>query len=178
MIIATTDALVKLVTDTFPKDILKEVDKLPGRLNDEMLNRFMTTQPSVYFAFVGGRSSTQSHDARIDANWVAYVVTGREDDPRVPGPDNIMDVLIPLIHNHTITDVGTLICNRIDNLFSIGKDKKGARVHAITFSIPNFSFDYQVDLTKLNNFVTYYADHSMAVGNDEPKAEDTIVLPQ
>jgi len=178
MIVATTDALVKLVTDNFPTGILKEVGKLPGRLNDEMLKRFMTTQPSVYFAFVGGRPSMQSQDARFDASWVAYVVTGREDDPRVPGPDDIMDVLIPLIHNHTIVDVGTLLCKGIDNLFSIGKDKKGARIHAVTFTLPNFAFDYQVDLTKLNGFITYYADHSMADGNDEPKAEDTVVLPQ
>jgi len=178
MIVATTNALVKLVADNFPANLLKEVASLPGRLDDQVLSRFMTSQPAVYFTFVGGRASGQSSDARIDANWVAYVITGRKDDPRVPGPDDIMDALIPLLHNHTIVDVGTLICSRIDNLFSIEKDKKNARIHAVTFTIPNFAFSYQVDMSKLAGFVTYHAEHSMAPGNDEPPAVDEITLPQ
>ncbi|MBL1321512.1 MAG: DUF1834 family protein [Methylophaga sp.] len=178
MIIKTTQALVDLVKANFPAGIIKTVDTLPGRLDDAMLKRFLLVQPAIYFAFIGGRGNGQSHDVRLDVNWVAYVITGMNDSAHVPGPDDIINVLAPLIHGHTITDVGTLFCTRIDNLFSIGKDKSGARVHALTFSMPNFSFDYSPDYGALNDFITYHAEHSMTAGDDEPLAIDELTLPQ
>lgn len=178
MIIQTTQALVDLVIDSFPAHTLKTVATLPGRLDEAMLKRFLITQPAIYFAFIGGRGNGQSHDVRIDANFVAYVITGFNDSPHVIGPDDIINVLAPLIHGHTLDDVGTLLCTGIDNLFTIGKDKSGARVHAVTFSLPNFSFDYTPDYGALNDFIRYHAEHSMAAGDDEPTAIDNLTLPQ
>lgn len=178
MIIQTTQALVDLVKTNFPSGIIKTVDTLPGRLDEAMLKRFLITQPAIYFAFIGGRGNGQSHDVRIDATFVAYVITGFNDSPHVIGPDDIINVLAPLVHGHTLPDIGTLLCTGIDNLFSIGKDKNGARVHAVTFSLPNFSFDYEPDYGALNDFITYHAEHSMAPGDDEPLAIDELTLPQ
>ena len=157
---------------------LRVTEALPGRLTDDVLRRFMTNAPGVYFTFIGGRNPRQATDAMLDSMWAAYVVTDRNDDPRVLGPSEIIDVLVPLLHGHTITDIGTLQFERVENLFNISKDKLGAKVYAVTFSIPGIGFPYEADMTTLNDFITYHAEHSMAEGTDEPAAIDEITLPQ
>jgi len=178
MIISTTQQIIDLIKASALKTKLRDIDELPGRLTDEILNRWMTTTPSVYVAFVGGREAGDSNDAAFNASWVVYVVTDPKNDARVLGPDDILNVMVPVLHGATITDVGTLRASRIDNLFSIKKDKKGARVHAVTLTIPNFTFEYTMDLNALSNFKTYHAEHSMAPGNDEPAAVDNVTLDQ
>jgi len=176
MIDETTDSLIKLIEDRFPPGVLKEVGKLDGRLDDAMLKRFLIKQPAVYFTFVGGRSTTASDVFRIDANWVAYIVTGSRQHEI--SPEQIISALAPLLNGHTIKGVGTIFCNRVENLFSISKDRKAARIHAISLTIPNYSFGYEADMSDLENFITYHAEHSLTEGDAEPAAIDEITLPQ
>jgi len=178
MIISTTQQIINLINASALKGKLRDVDELPGRLTDQILDRWLTTTPAIYVAFVGGREAGDYNDATFNANWVVYVVTDPNNDARVLGPDDILNVIMPLLHGANITDVGTLRASRIDNLFSIKKDKKGARVHAVTLTIPNFAFEYTMDLNALNGFVTYHAEHSMAPGEDEPAAVDNVTLDQ
>jgi len=178
MIVSTTQKIIDLIKASAIAQNLRDVDELPGRLTDEILNRWMTTTPAVYVAFVGGRESGNNQDATFNASWVVYVVTDPKNDARVIGPDDILNVIVPQLHDNTIQDVGTLRANRIDNLFSIKKDKKGARVHAVTLTIPNFAFEYTMDLDALSNFKTYRAEHSIVPGDDEPAAVDEVNLPQ
>jgi len=178
MIISTTQQIINLIKASALKTKLRDVDELPGRLTDEVLNRWMTTTPSIYVAFVGGREAGDFNNATFNASWVVYVVTDPKNDERVLGPDDILNVVVPALHGETITDVGTIRASRIDNLFSINKDKKGARVHAVTLTIPNFAFEYTMDLNALSNFETYHAEHSMAPGEDEPAAIDNETIPQ
>lgn len=178
MIVKTTDDLIALVNANFPSGLLKKVDKLPGQLNDAILTRFLVQQPAVYFAFIGGRGKGDTNSARINASWGCYVITDVQQNQHSVSVDQILDALVPLIHGHTIKGVGTFTCTAINNLFSKKFDEKGAQVHAITFTLPNLSFDYTPDMSALSNFVTYHAEHSLAEGSDEPEAIDHITLEQ
>ncbi len=178
MIISTTQQIIDLIKGSPIKSKLRDIDELPGRLTDQILDRWMTVTPAIYVAFVGGREAGDYQDATFNANWVVYVVTNPKNDERVIGPDDILNIIVPLLHGHTFDDVGTLRASRIDPLFSIKKDKKSIRVHAVTLTIPNFVFEYQADLTALSDFETYHAEHSMAPGDDEPAAVDDVTLPQ
>jgi len=178
MIVKTTNDLIELVKTNFPSGLLKAVDKLPGQINEAMVTRFLVHQPAVYFAFIGGNGKGDANEARINASWGCYVITDVKQHKNSVSVDQIIDALVPLIHGHTIDGVGTFRCTAINNLFSKKFDEAGAQVHAITFVLPNLSFNYQPDMTALGNFVTYHAEHSLVAGDDEPTAIDHITLEQ
>jgi len=174
------DNLIALVKSTLPNK-LKEVKSLPGALNKELLKILMAASPAVYFAFLGG---PRGRGDEIDGIWAMYMVTALGDevqrrvgDARVMGAYDLIDILLPVVHEHNIPDVGSLKFKQVQNLFSTGLDKEGVTLYAATFSLP-MPIEYQADLTQLDDFITYSADHSMAPGNDEPAAQDLVILDQ
>jgi phage gp37-like protein len=174
------DNLIALVNATLP-NVLRVVQSVPGQLTEQVLKAMFASAPAVYVAFLGGRNK----DAYSwTASFAVYAVTGQGDqdqrrsgDARVIGAYDIMQALIPTINNHTVTDVGTLRFERVQNLFNLALDKQGLTVYPMTFNI-DLSMEYRINTDTLNAFVTYHAEHSLVPGNNEPAAIDNVTLEQ
>ena len=175
--------LIALVNETMPGK-LKKVAALPGQLNEALLKIIMAASPAVYFSYLGGSASKRYEQNGI---WAMYLVTADGDinarrggDKRVIGAYDLIEFLLPVVNEHQIrnvTDVGFMKFKQLQNLFTTGLDKQGVTIYAATFEL-SMPLEYQADVNSLSDFITYSADHSMAPGNDEPAAQDQVILLQ
>ncbi len=188
-VIATIeDSIIQSVKDELMQsgnEKINVVDSLPGSWSYDLLKRVLQKAPAVYVAFLGGKSAHTSSDVVIDGRFDVYVVTKQADEEtrrrgnaRVIGAYDIIETIVPVINSKTIADVGTLNFVNINNLFGEAMLDLGGTVYAATFSIPKLVLPYEADLSALDDFITYHADHSMAPGPDEPAAEDDVTLEQ
>jgi len=179
-IIAVEDHIVNAAQQVFKTGL--KIDTLPSALNLGLL-KTLITKPGIYVVFLGGPGSNGFINGRFDV----YIITRHlgNDEARRRGSStnkgayDIIAVLADLLHDDPVPKVGTLMLKGVKNLFSMQLEENfKAAMYAMTFELPNMPFPRQDDLSALANFETYYAEHSMAEGDDEPDAIDQLTLDQ
>jgi phage gp37-like protein len=165
---------------------LRAVDSLPGVWTDETIAQLLRTRPGAYVSFLGGGASArQGNTAAVEARWAVYGVTGhasgqaarRRGHPTEIGAYEILETVIPLLHNHVVPDVGTLVLREVNNLFTERADLEGLAIYAAIFSLP-MGFEVVPDPAGLAPFVTFH--HELAVGQtpDTVNPEGRVTLEQ
>ena len=164
---------------------VREMEALPGRMSLRVLQTIAALAPAVYVAYLGGRTRGAAQDGVSHAAvFAVYIVVDHADsktrgrgDARQIGAYDILNVLLPMLNNFTIKDVGTMQFKGIENLFSVELDKQGVLIYAATFEVP-MSFEYLADETALSGFITYSAIHAISPDPDVPTSQDQITLDQ
>lgn len=169
-IIKVEDHLVSETKALFG-NTLKRVDVLPNALNLGLLKSMIATAPAVYFAFLGGRKGqTDSEGATINGRFSAYIITRhvgndearRRGDATTIGAYDIIGQLIPQLHDSVVPDVGRLVLENVQNLFSMQLEETfKAALYALTFEVPNMPFPYQADLASMADFATFDAQYDI-----------------
>jgi phage gp37-like protein len=184
MIGTTEDNLIALVKAEFGSK-LRLVDSLPGDWSDDMLKSLIISAPAVYLAFLGGPKITNSDTiVGIDSRWSFFAITAhasgqkarRRGDSLQIGAYEIISRLIPVVHNHTVPDIGTITLVSIDDLFNGNIDSKGVSLWAALFTMPMY-FDPSTNLGSLDDFETFHADWDIAGLGGEIRPETEIQLP-
>lgn len=162
------------------------VDSLPGDWDDEMLNRLQRMAPCVLVAFAGGgpASPGAGFEARIDSQWLVYVVTAhpsgeaarRRGNAQGVGAYEILSrLVIPVLHNHVVPGVGSLALGPVQNLYTGAVDGKGLAVYAAAFQLP-LGFPVPLDADGLDDFATFAAQFDIPpTGSSD--AADVVTLP-
>lgn len=202
MTIATSeDALVALIKDTLGTKV-KAVESLPGNWDDDTLKRLLRAVPGVFLVWAGGQTNDRSSgmSGMVNGSWLVYVVTGhasgeaarRRGDGQQVGAYELLEVLIPLLNGYTITAVGTLSLQRVENLYSGTVDRQGVTVYGLTFTMP-MAWPTEVDVSTLDPFQTFAAQTDVPpfssaaehqkwlagdYGTSNPDARDTVAIPQ
>lgn len=166
-IIAVEDHIVNTTKRAF-KNTLRAVEVLPNALNLALLKTILPMAPAVYATFLGGRNGTVDTDgATINGRFDVYVITRhvgndsarRRGDSTTIGAYQIIERLIPELHDSNIADIGRLRLTNVQNLFSIQLEETfKSALYALTFEVPNMPFSYQVDMDSLDNFEHFHAD--------------------
>ncbi len=181
--ITLTENEIIAVCDAALNGKVRGMESLPGRMSLSVLKKIAARAPAVYVAYLGGNKSGPAvrDTATHRAVFAIYIVTDRTDGRRGSGRKigayDIINTLVPALNDHSVPEVGTLESKAVENLFSVELDRSGVSIYAATFQIP-MTFDYQLDETALDNFITYHAEHSMTPGDDEPAAIDSVQLTQ
>lgn len=162
------------------------VDSLPGDWDDQMLARLQRMAPCVLVAFVGGGpTTTGSHaEARINSQWLVYVVTShpsgeaarRRGNAQGLGAYEILSrLVIPVLHNHAVPGVGSLALGPVENLYTGTVDGKGLAVYAAAFELP-LGFPVPLDPATLDDFATFAAQYDIPPAGSTDAA-DVVTLP-
>ncbi len=180
--ITTIEDSIIAASNTALQKKVRDMESLPGRMSLQVLKKIAANAPAVYVAYLGGRKGKAITGVAMHQGVFAiYIITERIDSrrgsARKMGAYDIINILVPVLNDHKVTDVGTLEFQRIENMFSVELDKQGVSIYAAVFEIP-ITLEYQLDETTLSDFITYSATHSMAPGEDEPDAEDNVQLAQ
>jgi len=150
---------------------LRAVEVLPNALNLALLKTILPLAPAVYTTFLGGRPGTVDTDgATINGRFDVYIITRhvgndsarRRGDSTTIGAYQIIERLIPDLHDSNITDIGRLRLTNVQNLFSIQLEETfKSALYALTFELPNMPFSYEVDMDSLDNFEHFHADYDI-----------------
>lgn len=197
---STEDDLIDTLTAAVG-DAKLRVDSLPGDWDDDMHRRLLRLAPCLLVAFTGAvpMGNGTGHVPELLGQWAVYVVTAhpsgegarRRGNAQGLGAYEIIErLVVPVLHNHVVADVGTLTLDRVDNLYTGTVDRQGLAVYAVTFRLP-MAFDL-AGSDDLANFATFAArydipPHASGVvhqqwlggneSNGKPDASDTVLLP-
>lgn len=182
---AVEDELVARVKNHFGNK-LRTVDILPGDWTDEMLERLIISAPAVYIACPGGpRIPNEDSLVGINSRWIFYAITAHASGEKARrlgdlvqiGAYDIVKRLIPLVHNYTIADVGTMDVVSADNLYNGTVDKKGVTLYAVLCNLP-MHFDTDAPLADLDAFESIHVDLDLAPADGNVDGQTDINLPQ
>lgn len=162
---------------------LKAVESLPADWDSDTFKRLLRMAPGAFVVFGGGAHADRNTGASIDGRFSVIAVTAhasgelvrRRGDSREIGAYEIVEIAVPLLHEHTIPDVGMLKLTGVDNLFTGELDRQGAAVYAATFSLP-ITFAPTLDPATLDDFLTFHADYDLAPTDTAIDATDTVTL--
>ncbi|WP_421793408.1 phage protein Gp37 [Hydrocarboniphaga effusa] len=164
---------------------VRDVATIPAEWDANLLERVLRALPGVFIAFVGGADKTPGGTtASFDAIFSVIAVTNhasgelarRRGDSRVIGAYDLIELLIPGLHKLKVPDVGTLIFQRVENLYTGALDKLGIAAYAALFAMP-LSFDTPVDESTLAPFETFTQTFAKPPAGD-PSPTLTTTLPQ
>jgi phage gp37-like protein len=198
-ILAAEDGLLaKIRAKLMPQGAAKvrSVEALDGAWDENTLKAVLLLVPAVFIFWSGGRPVPNARTATMDAEWIVYAVTSnasgaaarRRGDGKAVGAYELVDTLVPLLHNCTIDGVGTLKFAGAECLFNGKIDKQGVCCYAISFTMTD-SFPAEVDESALEPFETFAAfydtpphdneaQHRKWIDGDEseskPDAKDTV----
>ena len=180
------DLLVKRIKDHFDGR-LKAVESLPSDFDSGEFERILRSVPGVYISFGFGPAIRNYSQAAVQGRWAVICISGnaggekqRRHGSQVEiGAYEIMERVIPLLHDFTVEGVGTFTFTDSDNLYTGELDKKGVSMYAAVFTLP-MGFDQTVlDANSLNDFVTFDAIHDPAPQNAGViDIHDTVTLEQ
>jgi phage gp37-like protein len=165
---------------------LRTVDSLPGDWDADLLKRLLLCAPAVYVAFLGGPKLKETDTVvGIDGRWSLFAITGhasgnaarRRGDGREIGAYEIIERLVPALHNHTVPDVGAMKLVNVENLYSGTIDNRGVALYAAVFTLPMY-FPEILDSATLATFATFHADWDLAPADDAIDAADHVTLEQ
>lgn len=185
MIAAIEDDIIAVVKAAIGNK-LRTVDSLPGDWDADMLRRLLLSAPAVYVAFLGGPKIKEADAVvGIDGRWSLFAITGhasgnaarRRGDGREIGAYEIIERLVPRLHNRTVPDVGTMTLRDVENLYSGTIDNRGVALYSAVFTLPVY-FPEVLDETTLDIFATFHADWDHAPPDGQTDASDTVILPQ
>lgn len=188
MTLATLESTLITAAQTALGNAVRKVAPLPGAWSIDLLRQVLQTAPAVYVAFLGGGAAARPADAAvINARLGVYVCVNhaleaqrRLGTQQVIGAYEMIERLVPVLHNLVVPDIGTLRLVSIDNLFGEVVQELGGSVYGIILELPNLAFEYTADLASLDEFVTFHAeiDSTPADPDDNPIATDHVTLPQ
>lgn len=166
MIDALRDASALRAEGTSRKPVM--VDSLPGNWDDQMLREFLASPPALLTSFDGGTVG-DAGSAIVKSKWIVYVVTAhasgqaarRRGDALQAGAYELLElVVVPALHCLVIEDVGTLMLESIENVWTGQVERQGLAVYAAVFAL-------QMDLTakpaesELTPFETFFAQYDV-----------------
>ena len=199
-ILAIEDALIEVAKATLGNKV-KAVESLPGPWDEETLKRALRLVPGIYVLFAGCAPDRPGGETTIPKwTWVVYVATGhasgeaarRRGDSQQVGAYELLEVLVPRLHGHTVPGHGTLALVRIENLFRADAERQGVTVYAVTLEMV-MGFWLEADPATLDPFETFHGyvdipphetppEHRKWLAGDQaesrPEAEDNVSLPQ
>lgn len=160
------DRLLDIVRRTLGAAV-KTVDGLPGDWDMEQLKRLLPRAPAVYLAFLGGAARADEHVLRVDTRWGLYTLTAhaqgsrprRRGDARQIGAYEMLARLLPAFHGETMSGIGTVSVERIDNLYTGLTDSYGVALYAAALLLP-MPLPLP-DPIGLADFETFHADYDI-----------------
>lgn len=157
------DNILAVVAATLPGK-LRDSGSLPGSWSADLLRALLQKAPGVYVAFNGGPINDNDL-CTIDARFDVYAVTKepseparRRGTPTIIGAYDIIHAVVPKLHMHTVTDVGTLQGKEITNLFNNVLTSLGGTVYAAQFTLPKMPLKGVFSDDTLGNFITFHAE--------------------
>ena len=178
--IATVEDAILAEVDAALGNTIRSRDTLPGGWTMDTLQRALQFAPGVYVAFQGlAQAQTPGH---YDGRFSVYVVVKgaveadrRRGNARVIGAYDILELLLPRLDGLTVSGIGTLRVRGVDNLFRDAMFDLGGTVYGINLALGNMPFEYQADMSTLDDFVTFDAVYDLDPAQDgEPAAEDHV----
>jgi phage gp37-like protein len=157
------DDILAVVAATLPGK-LRDSGSLPGSWSVDLLKQLLQKAPGVYVAFNGGPIGDNDL-CTIDARFDVYAVTKepaeinrRRGTQAIIGAYDIIHAVVPKLHMHTVTGVGTLRGVSISNLFSNVLTTLGGTVYAAQFTLPRMPLKGAFIDATLGNFITFHAE--------------------
>ena len=162
---------------------LRTVESLPADWDDDTFSRLLRATPGVFVVFGGGTALHQSLDLR--SSWVVFAVTThagaerarRHGDSREIGAYEIIEAVVPLLHDHAVPGAGRLNFEEVENLFTGAIEKKGAAIYGARFTL-DMTLDARAPAPQLDDFRHFHADHDLAPADGRFEATDDVILPQ
>jgi phage gp37-like protein len=194
MIAAAEDAIVARIKK-IAGDGLRACESLPANFDVAEVHARARLAPAVYVSFLGGEPLAEN-DLVLDARFAVFVLTGGGNElqrrrgaapAQGSGAYALMMLILPLLHGHTLKDIGTLTCTAVDNLYSDALDQLGVSLYSATFKVPvvlDASDDPEGDLAA---FLHFHADYlvpphqppqPVTLPLAAPDASDDVTLPQ
>lgn len=183
MLVEVEDAMIERCRRVVG-DNVKTIEDLPGGWTPQLLRAAMRQVPGIYISWGGGRGDSQVSEATMAARYVAYVVTGhasgqrerRRGNSRQVGAYELLERIVPALHQLTIDGVGSLALQSVDNLYSDQLDKQGVVVYGAAYRLA-MTFPAPFELGSLADFELYTGTHRVG-GTDDPDMQSRADLPQ
>ena len=158
------------------KLLVRDIDTIPGAMSAAILQRLIQRAPGCYVAFIDGQSDNVNA-ACFSPRFDVIAVTGhkggeqprRRGDKTQIGAYQILEYIIPRVHNCRVADVGALYFRGIHNLFNEATFDLGATVYYARFQVPSVRLEPPSSATnRESDFVTFSAEHDI---NGDKRAE-------
>lgn len=182
MIAALEDAMITALQNALGTHV-REVTSLPGPWSLDLLRRLLQRAPSCYVSWLGGQAgggNFVSIDSRVDVIVVTKNARGetarRRGGPVTMGAYDIIETILPALHDRDMGGLGTLALMQVQNVFNEATFELGATVYAAQFRIP-----CEIDASlpaNLGNFATFHQDVDMAPADGQIDISETDSLPQ
>lgn len=164
---------------------LKGVESLPSDWDSKVVDRMMVLAPCAFVVFAGGPALAGTNE--IAGRWIVVAVTAhkgsevarRRGDAREIGAYEIIETVVPLLHDMTIVGTGTLRFVDMANLFNQVDESRGLAIYGAGFDLP-MGMEAATDdgADPLDAFITFHAEHDLAPIDGTSEAADTVTLPQ
>lgn len=179
MLAEVEDAMAERCRKVIGKHV-STIETLPGNWDDNTLKAARRQVPGIYIAWSGG-SATPGNRAALNSRYAVYVVTGqasgererRRGNNRQVGAYEILERIVPGLHGMAVDGVGSLLLERVDNLYSDRADKDGIVIYGAVFTMKQ-TFGAALDADGLANFATFHANSKVPAG---PDTETHLTLP-
>ena len=158
--------------------LVRDIDTIPGALSAGVLERLIQRAPGCYVAFIDGQSDPVNA-ACFSPRFDVIAVTGhkggeqprRRGDKTQIGAYQILEYIVPVLHNCRVAEVGALYFRGIHNLFSEATFDLGATVYYARFQIPSVRLPPAAASDQADQaFITFAAKHDI----DADKTEITL----
>lgn len=174
MLIETEDALKARITEVLGRAVRK-VESHPGRWGDAVIKRLMADAPSIYTAFSMGRYDNLGEDVLI-GQWHVYVIARALNGQREVGIYQLIQTLVPALHEYDLNEADALRLKSVKNLFSYTQAMAGFCCYELLFEIPMRFGEF--DPSTLDDWLRYHADHIDQNNPNHILASDDVEIPQ
>ncbi|MBL4906961.1 MAG: DUF1834 family protein [Sneathiella sp.] len=162
---------VKSVFNVNSKSLLRTVDSLPGEFDAKSVSLLALQAPAVYLLWTGGEGDGSSFPS-INSHWSFYILTGhhgghaqrQQGTTQQIGAYEIIQRLIPALHHYDISDVGTLVFEQAENLFTKELFDQGITAYKASFLLP-MPLPPITDPGLLGDLETYHSDWAESAEN-------------
>ena len=159
---------------------VKTIEDLPGNWDEATLKAARRSVPGIYIAWSGGPANPGSR-AAMTGRYAVYVVTGqasgererRRGSNRQVGAYEILERIVPALNGLKVEEIGSLLLERVDNLYSDRADQQGVVIYGAVFTI-KLTFPAPLDASSLANFETFHVNSKVP---DGPDTETHLTLP-
>ena len=150
--------------------LVRDIDTIPGAMSAGVLQRLIQRAPGCYVAFIDGQSDNLN-SASFSPRFDVIAVTGhkggeqprRRGDKTQIGAYQILEYIVPVVHNCRVADVGALYFRGIYNLFNEATFDLGATVYYARFQVPSVRLEPATGAGRAEDaaFITFAADHDI-----------------
>ena len=150
--------------------LVRDIDTIPGAMSEGVLARLLQRAPGCYVAFLGGQGdnlNTACFSARFDVLAVTAHKGGeqprRRGDKTQIGAYQILEHIVPHVHNCRVADVGALYFRGLHNLFNEATFDLGATVYYARFEVPSVRLEPATGAGRADDeaFITFGAEHDI-----------------